>query len=145
MHFTFPITICVPQFYIVIKVEMCSSVIHICVRVWENKRNEKRMLRLSLELVEVGGYYFSHPPSVQSLVFKRPLVDIEFDMPVVHDVNTFLFSFLFCDVRRSRKCAGYLRKIILFLNYLLATEGIINRLLFQISGLNENSLYCVYG
>jgi hypothetical protein len=44
-------------------------------------RKEKRILSLSLQLVKVGGY---DGPRNRHLFFKRPIVDIEFDMPGIH-------------------------------------------------------------
>jgi hypothetical protein len=61
--------------------KMCFNETHFCVCLWEN------VFSVSLELVKVGGYDFSHPcdpppPPQSHLFFKRPLVDIVFDIPV---------------------------------------------------------------
>jgi hypothetical protein len=58
------------------KVEMGSNEIHILCVFLGKLKNEKCMLSLSLELVEVGGYGLPHPcdgPRNSHLFFKRPL------------------------------------------------------------------------
>lgn len=87
-------------------------------------------LRLSLELVEVGDCDFATRCRDSHLFFKQPIVDVEFDMPLIQSVKLCVD----CYVRRCTKCRRYLRKIILFPNCLLATEEIFNTLLFQASG-----------
>jgi hypothetical protein len=57
---------------------------------WENKRNKKYTLSLSLELIKVGGYDFHHPcdgPQNSHLFFKQPLVDTVFDLPGADQVQ----------------------------------------------------------
>jgi hypothetical protein len=47
------------------------------------QRSEKYILSLSLELVKMGSYDFSHPcddPQNSQVFFKLSLVDTEFDM-----------------------------------------------------------------
>jgi hypothetical protein len=68
------------------KVKMCLNEIYICVCLWENRGMKKFILSLSLELVKVGSYHFPCPcdgPQNSYLFFKQPLVDTEFDKPVV--------------------------------------------------------------
>jgi hypothetical protein len=56
---------------------MFLSEIHICICLWGKWRNEKYILNVSLKFVEVGSYDFPYPCDG---LFKRPLVDTEFDL-----------------------------------------------------------------
>jgi hypothetical protein len=68
--------------------EMCLNEIHICVLV-RKQRNEKYILSLNLELVNVGGYDF---PTHVMASFKKPLVDTELWRACLRSSQVFIWQ-----------------------------------------------------